>query len=377
MNKNRFLTILSICVLINCGNKTSIINDDDVVSIQVPENAANERILYSTLFDSMKYVALETSDEVLIEKLTKIKVFKNKIFVLDEGTQSIFVFGMDGKLIWKINNVGRGPKEYYQLTDFDIDEENNRLLLFSFSDKIQIYDIEGNFIEEYRTRLRGLSFAVTDNKIYFYTGVQSNFIGEKKWNYNLLILDSKGNVLRGEIPIKKELDRTITYNLSNSFYKYDGEIHFFMPFSNNIYSIKNDSIHKKYYFDFGKYNLPDNYFDYHPIDDLSESGYAYGLNSYWVNQKYCCFRIQHPNEGDVVLYSKRDEKIYRGHLYDDIAYCSPVIFQATDEFILGAHQAEDIFMIKNYRKEDRPVMDKIVSEIAEDDNPVIFFYYFK
>jgi hypothetical protein len=366
-------------MLINCTNNTNLISGNDIVSIRVDGNDVSEKILYSGLFDSMSYIALETSDDVLIKKITKIKLYKNKIFVCDEGMQSLFVFGMDGKFLWKINNIGRGPKEYFQLKNFDIDEKTDKIFLFSHSDKIQVYDTEGNFIEEYGIPLIGTSLAAVDNKIYFHTGGQSNFIKGKKYNYNLLIL-GRENILKGEIPVKNKLDRIMTFNSSGAFCKYDGEIYFFMPFSNSIYSVKDKDIHVKYQFDFGKYNLPDDYFKNHTVDDLYyESRYAYGLNSCWINGKYCGFRIRFKTEEKYVLYSKTEEKVRLGYLYDDMAYCSPPIFQATDNFILGACQAEDLFMMYNLSKEEREntVLEKIVSEITEDDNPVVFLYYFR
>jgi hypothetical protein len=66
-----------------------------------------------------------------------------------------------------------------------------------------VYDIEGNFIEEYGVRLSGISLAVIGNKIYFDTGGQSNSIDGKKEDYNLLFLEN-GNILKGEIPVKKQ-----------------------------------------------------------------------------------------------------------------------------------------------------------------------------
>jgi hypothetical protein len=377
MKNYKPIIFLTAYLLVSCGEKANIVNTYIDTIIPITENT-QEKILYSKLFDSMKYIALETSDDVLIKKLTKVKYFNNRIFVLDETTQSLFIFGINGKLIRKIHNVGHGPNEYFQLRDFDIDEENNKLFLYSRYEKIQIYDFEGKFIEEYKIKLIGSSFVTSGDKIYFYTAGQPNFINGKNLKYNLLIFD-KGNIVQEGIHFKNGLDRLATYNLSNSFCKYDGEIHFFMSFSNNIYSIKNDSIYIKYHFDFGKYNIPDNYFDNHTIGDLENSKYTYGLNSYWVNRKYCCFNITYNKEFHAILYYKDEKKISQGYLYDDIAYCFPVIHQATDSYTVCARQVEDLFVEYNYAKKDRKntILEKIVSEITEDDNPVIFLYYFK
>jgi len=377
MKNYKSILLIAFCLLISCNKKT-VEKQENAGIIKVNENISQKKILYSTLFDSLKYVALKTSDDILIKELTKIKYFNGIIYILDKGTQTLFAFDMNGELIWKIHNMGSGPKEYYQLVDFDIDEENRELLLFSRYDKIQVYGLDGNFIEEWNIPLIGSSFATCENLIYIYTGGRSNFINNENGKYNLLFLHNK-NILKGELPFKKELESAMIYNSPNSFCKYDNETRFFMPFSNNIYSIKGDSISIKYRFDFGKYNLPDDYFNNHTTDDLAESRYAYGLNSYWENWKYCCFNITLNKQYCEILYLKTKKIVYKCNIYDDIAYCFPQFFEATDDYILGARYAEDLFTEYNNSKEAKKgtILEKIVFKITEDDNPVIFFCYFK
>jgi hypothetical protein len=341
------------------------------------ESISQDKIDFSMLFDSLEYVTLETTDDVLIKELTRVKYFDNKIFILDKTIQSLFAFDMDGKLIWKIHNFGEGPREYSQLTDFGIDENNHQLFLFSRLDKIQIYDLDGNFVDEDRIPLIGNSFTVDKDRMYLYTGGRSNWINNKDEQYNLLIYNKDGEI-KGEIPLKKALDAVMIYNSPNSFCKYENEIRFFMPFSNNIYSIQKDSVYIKYHFDFGDYNLPDNYFNNHTTDDLDESKYAYGLNSYCENREYCSFEITLNGGSMKVLYAKKEKKIYLG-LYDNVAYCFPTVFYITDSYMVGARYAEDLFREYNHFKEKRKntMLEKVISEITEDDNPVIFFCYFK
>jgi hypothetical protein len=211
------------------------------------ESSSQDRIDYSMLFDSLEYVRIETTDDILIKELTRVKYFDNKIFILDKKIQSLFAFDMDGKLIWKIQNFGGGPREYSQLTDFGIDEKNNELFLFSRFDRIQIYDLDGNFVDEDIIPLLGNSFTVNNDWMYLYTGGRSNLINKKNEQYNLFIYNKEGEI-KGEIPFKKELNTVIVYNSPNSFCKYENEIRFFMPFSNNIYSIQKDSVYIKYHY---------------------------------------------------------------------------------------------------------------------------------
>ncbi|MDR0422789.1 MAG: hypothetical protein LBH72_07260 [Proteiniphilum sp.] len=49
------------------------------------------------------------------------------------------------------------------------------------------------------------------------------------------------------------------------------------------------------------------------------------------------------------------------------------------EFYQLFHSAEELFLIRNFPKESgkNVVLEAIASEMTEDDNPVIFFNYFK
>ncbi|GHT51483.1 hypothetical protein FACS189440_20570 [Bacteroidia bacterium] len=359
--------------------KKNSITDNAVFTVSIDKDNYQEEIRYSELFDSLEYIILETSDNVLIKELSQIKYADDKIFVLDKSTQSLFSFDRKGKLIWKIQNIGQGPKEYSQLMDFDIDEKNNQIFLFSRHEKIQVYDFSGQFINEYRIPLRGISFSSNDNKLYLYSGNRANLINGKNENYGLLFI-KESTVLKGELPFKEELPSVMIYNSPNAFCKYDNEVRFFMPFLTNIYSIKGDSLYVKYYFDFGKFNLPADYFDNHTVDDLNKSQYAYGLNSYSENQKYCFFKINCNQQSYTVIYFKDQQKVLCYEKFmDDIAYCFPAIYQATNDYFIGARYAEDLFMEYNYSKEKRKntLLKKIISEITEDNNPVLFFCHLK
>jgi hypothetical protein len=150
-----------------------------------------------------------------------------------------------------------------------------------------------------------------------------------------------------------------------------------MPYSYNIYSLKGDSLKIAYAFDFGKYNLPDSYLKNNSITD--NTSYAYGLNSFWENTKYVYLNLFSNQEARDILYDKEKKKTIYGYLSDDIGYCSPIVSFACDDFIVGHRLPEDLFMMNNSSKNrgKDTILKRITAEITEDDNPVIFFYYFK
>jgi hypothetical protein len=373
-----FLVVaISLVLLFACNNNSSL-SVENVVNV---DPAQNERILLSEIIDSINYVRLETTDDILIAEITAIQYVNDCIYILDQRTNTFFSFdAITGKCLWKIQTVGRGPKEYLQIADFSIDEKENRLYLFCSVQKIIEYDLSGNFVDEYHVRLTGQSFACNGDYLYIYAGNNPNEINGLKKNYYLLIYNKTDGSLKGELFFNDNpnLWKTNIYNSPNAFYHYDDAIRFFSPYAQNIYSIRGDKMVIAYQFDFGKYNLPKNLSDY-SFDELDQMPYIFGLNSCWENDRYLCAtaRIGTPLYQIRILYSKANQQVRVGDFFDDIAFIQPQIAQATNEFVLGYRLAGHCFETSRYSKNENSLIKKITNEMQEDDNPVIFFYYFK
>ncbi len=380
--RNVFVFVFCLFTITGCKNNREC-EDDTLIDevFEITPKSDKEKVRYSDLFDSVRYVRLETTDEILIKDITRLKCVNGKIYILDNKTQTLFCFHMDGKLNWKIRQVGQGPQEYTRLTDFDMDEKKGRLYLFSYNDKILVYDLSGNFINAYYVRLAGTSFVYREEYLYIYANNNPNKIEGVEQNNYLLLFDEEKDEVKGRLPFNtdKRFGTMNTYNASNAFCRYEDEVRFFMPFSNNIYSLQEDTIYIKYQFDFGEYNLPDTYFENYTTDDIRESKYAYGLNSFWENNKYFSFNMYLNKEYYQIIYDKIADKMYTGILSDDISYCSPLLREVTDDYAMGCLLAEDLFLINNFSKESRKnaIFKEIISEMTEDDNPVVLFYYFR
>jgi hypothetical protein len=87
---------------------------------------------------------------------------KEIILVTNSGTNGdIFVFDRTGRGLRKINRFGQGDKEYSQISEITLDEENNEMFVENYSArKILVYDLYGNFKR---------SFKFTDTCYYNFT----------------------------------------------------------------------------------------------------------------------------------------------------------------------------------------------------------------
>lgn len=80
------------------------------------------------MVEQVDYIKLDSSEP--IGEISKMVVTKDKIFILDSFTsQQIFVFDKTGKLLYRIKNKGRGPKEYISIWDMQVDTIRNEILL--------------------------------------------------------------------------------------------------------------------------------------------------------------------------------------------------------------------------------------------------------
>ena len=363
--------------LIGCNQRASKIYDADSIKITVDSENYQEKIYYSQLFDSVKYILLENCDHCLIGNIDKITFYGNRFYILDSKQNILFAFSDTGKLLWKIDKRGNGPGEYLYIRDFDLTD--NSLYLFDPRRNILEYDLSGNFIKNYPVNnIFGTSILV--NNALFYFNTCNNPSGEG--DYHLLIMDNYGQNFNNGIPItqKNLIGKCVTFNQRNSFLRYHDKIRFFMPFSTKVFSIKEDSISIQYDFDFKDKNIPEKFFDHNTYEDLkNNSSYAYGLNSFWENNSYLSFIINFNSNTWDVLYSKTENKFIYGHFYDDLAYCYPIFQVVSDDFAIGFRTMDELYNEYNYAKESRrgALVGEIVENSDVEDNPAIFIYFFK
>jgi hypothetical protein len=344
----------------------------------IPVSISNlKKGYFSEIFDSVRYIPLETTDDILIAEITKIHYVDNRFFILDKRAHSVFIFDEQGHCIRKIQSRGQGPKEYNALTGFDIDEANRKIYLFSRLQKILVYDWDAQFIEEYHIGLDGTSVGVMKGLMYLYTYSTPNQINGKTSNSNLLIIN-KNKIQKALFPFTKQPDELTFFESPNAFYKQDSELRLYMPFSTKIYSIKGEDLYVRYFFDFGEYNLPESFSEDKDVDKIYDTNYAYGLNTYWENNNYCSFSINVNKDSPRILFDKKTKEIKKG-FFDDLSYCFPRICEATDNYAIGFRNSEDLFIERKHSnpQKDKSLLMEVVKKITEDSNPVVFIYYFK
>jgi len=153
----------------SCGNKGNkdLSNDSlDGVSIVIDIDS----VKYDSLkLSKIKFIPLETSRECIIgDDVDKVLIKNDKIYVADTyQTKSLFVFDLNGKFLFKIAKIGKGPGEYVSFSDFDIGADGDIYMFDISSKKIRIYSSsEGEYLRDIKLDNYLMRFCLVGNKIY-------------------------------------------------------------------------------------------------------------------------------------------------------------------------------------------------------------------
>ncbi len=88
----------------------------------------------------------ETSHDYMISSADKIVIKDSIIYILDRSQRKIVSFDMNGRPLSFLARRGRGPLEYLQISDFDVDDNGSIFVLDGQKDKVFEYDKTGSLV---------------------------------------------------------------------------------------------------------------------------------------------------------------------------------------------------------------------------------------
>jgi len=140
------LLILVVILFCSCNSKRSSDSSksDSIIRIDLLSKPKASVTKLSEFAENIEYIPLQTTKNSLLgEFALKIVSVDNKIFIRNSGLSGeIMCFDVNGKFLYKFQNLGRGPEEYSSLTDFDVSSDNKTLtVLSSVGRKILFYGI--------------------------------------------------------------------------------------------------------------------------------------------------------------------------------------------------------------------------------------------
>ena len=142
--KPKIFIILVAIPFVFAGCSTKTVNSDDPLGIDILSSYPQKDISIQNVAD-IKYVALETTDDVLLGERCMLSYVSDNYIVVWEEMGNVFVFGKNGKIITHFNHRGQGSWEYFSITGLVFDEKNEEIFVANMRStyQIQVYSLIG------------------------------------------------------------------------------------------------------------------------------------------------------------------------------------------------------------------------------------------
>lgn len=384
-----FKTIRKIWILfcfgmILTGCKKQISKYDECKFIYPIDIDSRNDISLFDLFDSVEIIPLETQKESLVAWGSP-RIYKNRIYILENRLNIILCFDLNGKFLFRIDNIGQGPSEYQNLWTLSFDPFNDRLLLLETSGTLHEYTLDGHFIRKINppqqlTTIHEVE-AVNKDTLMYYTKFE-----QKKIHF---YSRQTGQVVKN---IYEEKDKL---NSSPHFFNNNHQL-YFLPSNqgNTVFNISNAKLEPTYFWDFGKHNYDPEKLKFPPMNEeewkkteikwrLENIPYSfteiYENNTYLyllLNLNYTASLVHRiPPQQVHLFYNKHTGKYF---IFNDfrerIEFGFTISMDDTYINCTGNFARKEVLLQADILKEKEK---KILRQMKEDDNIYIIRFKFK
>jgi len=370
MKKTTYISIFLFLILSSCTTRKT----PDYTFEDVPIIIDMDSVKTDTLkINHIRYIPLETTDECLIGFANKTLIKNNRIYVADyTRAKAIFIFDMNGKFLFKIAQMGQGPREYININDFDVLTNGDIFIFDGFGNKILVFDSNGLYLKDIRMNYCSDKFCFIDNKLYWSKPFDSRGVFACLVTYDL-------NNKKTEIVFDNKYlydSKIIDQHPFDFYHSMDSIIYYAPKFSNIVFSIDNDGIRPA----IGVKNLKETpkytieawlrEADWDKRDKLIMSNRYFTDFAYiFENENYISFTLI--NERNIILYNKYTKKTFRipfNSLWDTFG----------DSLIKGS-AGKDFFGVVEFDSEDKAHKKILASREElknwhEEDNPVVVLF---
>lgn len=362
---------------------------EKIIHFNLDQEAKN---IHSTpLIKDCKIIPLETRDSVLIGKVDKAIVYRDRLYVGDfSKTNAVYIFDMQGKFYHKISRQGRGPEEYLRLYDMFIDPHTGELKLLSRMDK-RILTFSGD-----GTVFKGVQkipkmFMELIPSPGGYVGFSANYSEDRENPFNLWLLDKELQITGKEFRIDPVWESKGSSNVT-VFSNFRDTVCYVPAVQNfGVYKLNGEHFSLAYSFDFGKNQIPvvDMTYDEYLKYSREHPEYVTRLDRFQETDRFLICQFLFNGQNRLGLYDKENAQTsvcslspYVGKYI--ISFGNIVNF-SSDYLItsVNASEMQEKLRGKNQYvnfEEDYPEQIKRMREeftgVEEDSNPCVVIYFF-
>lgn len=263
------------------------------------------------------YILLKDSAaDASFGRTDKVKIINGLIYILDERLRTLAVYNMSGDVVATVGKRGKGPAEFVNTTDFDVDSLGNICILDGRTNKVLFYDSAFQFTSEEQ-----LPFAADVvqflNKGYMMYGLSSWNQGQNQGD-KIVITDKDLNVIKSFFKYDKYVDPA--YWISGyQFAKSEHTIAYNQTISDDIYVFTDEGKLKEIiHFNFGDATVPDNIKTNIEANLREFDDYCLLKKILAVTEQYIVGTMWLHRETKMFMVDRIAEKCYLGNTIEEV-----------------------------------------------------------
>ncbi len=283
--------------------------------ISIPQPFGDD-FIHSDLITKVSIIPLEIESYGAITEDMEMKADNENIFILDNrNTQCVYRFNIEGEFLNTICAEQAAPRagNFPQLSNparFSIDPYRKHIEIYRFETSTNfIFSYDGNAAGNFKFSVTPPDYARDTNGNYWISTGWNN----SESQYRLLQTDSKGKIIDRHLRMITRCTPTesFAFHVNDN----DNDISFWELLGNMVYSLKENDITPRYFFDFGDYNLP---LDYHNIDGndsfkmINQRGY-YTIKRFMENIDFAYMALNFISSNQRamfhIIHDKQNDKI--------------------------------------------------------------------
>ena len=377
------IALLCISCFFICCKEEKKEQSDKILQIDIPLQAKETHLPADSLFCGKEILALETTPDNLIAQIDKMEMANDRLYLLDEQQDIIFIFDLKGKYITKIDNKGRGPEEYIEISDFHIDDDVLYLCTGGNGGKIMCYDLDGKYQKSFRTEYSCNRITTDSNYIYVF----ANYSNPTRKNVS--VFDKKENQMIKRYKSFPKQQEGMGFS-SRCWTSCNNKVYAAFDYEYSIYTLQPDTCQIIAHIDFGKKHMfPPEYKDYSFFqhqDYISQTGgilkspVVQHCNTLFVTPKRTIFNFIYTCYNHICIIDHQTHKMKFGIPWPDEYYWNihglhPIY--ASDEYLVRAAAASSIINYRNRHGKVAFTEKEWALDITEESNPCLYFYKLK
>ena len=263
----------------------------------------------------------DTSKEYSFTEISKLFFKKDKFYISDWATRRIIVFDLNGNPVFVLNRRGRGPEEYLQVTDFDVDNSGGLWILDGQKDAVVHYSSEGRFLSQSKTGDCQYSHIACSN--------ENLLLSVAYW-------DKTEN--GGYIAVAADTNLNVTSRYGRIPEFYDPDVLMYNnPIDDYVSVFESDQYKGDYYFDFGSKKVPDDVRKSVEPHLESIADYMFLLNAVGVYKDYVVGTMTEGGSPKDFIINMKSGKMYKQPWDEGTLHLSAI---SNDRIILSGTDVE-------------------------------------